>query len=271
MRKFLIPLLLASALAPAAAFAEDGGLARGLRAQAERSNRDNSDNRPQRVERTQRSERSDRPARVERPQRVERADRPARIERDYGSSGDRRVERRVERPAVEPVREVRPVESVRRADRRSRTNDNLADGFRSAVRDQRDLPGYDRDRVVRRDYDPSDDRDGWRDRDGRRWRWSGDWRHDRRYDWRDYRNSHRSYYRMPRYYSPYRNHRYTRFSIGFSLGSLFYSSRYWINDPWQYRLPPAYDGYRWVRYYNDAILVDTYSGQVVDVIYDFFW
>ncbi|MBU0863990.1 MAG: RcnB family protein [Alphaproteobacteria bacterium] len=76
---------------------------------------------------------------------------------------------------------------------------------------------------------------------------------------------------MPAYYSPYRNHRYTRFSIGFSLGSLFYSSRYWINDPWQYRLPPAYDGYRWVRYYNDAILVDTYSGQVVDVIHDFFW
>ncbi|WP_409574764.1 RcnB family protein [Sphingopyxis sp. PET50] len=33
----------------------------------------------------------------------------------------------------------------------------------------------------------------------------------------------------------------------------------------------AYGGYRWVRYYNDALLVDTYSGEVVDVIYDFFW
>lgn len=270
MRKFLIPLLLASALAPAAAFAEDGGLARGLRAQAERSNRDNSDNRPQRVERTQRSERSDRPARVERPQRVERADRPARIERDYGSSGDRRVERRVERPAVEPVREVRPVESVRRADRRSRTNDNLADGFRSAVRDQRDLPGYDRDRVVRRDYDPSDDRDGWRDRDGRRWRWSGDWRHDRRYDWYNYRHRYGSLFRLGRYHDPY-GWGYRRFSIGFNLWPSYYGSNYWLDDPWQYRLPPAYGPYRWVRYYDDALLVNIYTGQVVDVIHNFFW
>src|SRR3546814_5391454 len=89
---------------------------------------------------------------------------------------------------------------------------------------------------------------------------------DLRYDWRDYRQAHRSYYRMPRYYSPYRNHRYTRFSIGFTLGSLFYGERYWINDPWYYRLPPASGSYRWVRSYDDALLVDIYSGQVVDEI-----
>ena len=76
---------------------------------------------------------------------------------------------------------------------------------------------------------------------------------------------------MPAYYSPYRNHRYTRFSIGFSLGSLFYSNRYWINDPWQYRLPEVYGPYRWVRYYDDALLVNIYTGEVVDVIYSFFW
>ena len=29
--------------------------------------------------------------------------------------------------------------------------------------------------------------------------------------------------------------------------------------------------YRWVRYYNDALLVDIRSGQVVDVEYDIFW
>ena len=63
----------------------------------------------------------------------------------------------------------------------------------------------------------------------------------------------------------------TRFNIGFSLSSLFYSSRYWINDPGYYRLPPAYGGTRWIRYYNDALLVDTYSGEVIDVINDFFW
>ena len=59
--------------------------------------------------------------------------------------------------------------------------------------------------------------------------------------------------------------------VVFTLGSLFYSQRYWINDPWYYRLPPAYGDYRWVRYYDDALLVDVYSGRVVDVIYDFFW
>jgi Ni/Co efflux regulator RcnB len=76
---------------------------------------------------------------------------------------------------------------------------------------------------------------------------------------------------MPRYYNPYRGYGYTRFSIGFTLGSLFYSPRYWINNPSYYRLPPAYGGYRWIRYYDDALLVDTYTGEVVDVIYDFFW
>ncbi|WP_062770168.1 RcnB family protein [Sphingopyxis terrae] len=91
------------------------------------------------------------------------------------------------------------------------------------------------------------------------------------YLWCSYRDHNRSYYRMPRYYNPYRGRNYTRFSIGFSLGSLFYSQRYWINDPGYYRLPPAYGPYRWVRYYDDALLVNTYTGQVVDVIYDFFW
>ena len=59
--------------------------------------------------------------------------------------------------------------------------------------------------------------------------------------------------------------------IGFTLGNLFYSDRYWLNDPWQYRLPEVYGPYRWVRYYDDVLLVNTYSGEVVDVIYDFFW
>jgi Ni/Co efflux regulator RcnB len=60
-------------------------------------------------------------------------------------------------------------------------------------------------------------------------------------------------------------------SIGLLLGAPFYSSNYWISDPWQYRLPAAYPGTRWVRYYNDVLLVDTYTGEVLDVIHDFFW
>ncbi|WP_313958547.1 RcnB family protein [Novosphingobium sp. 9] len=72
------------------------------------------------------------------------------------------------------------------------------------------------------------------------------------------------------YYAPYRGYSYRRVGIGFSLGALFYGERYWINDPWYYRLPPAYEPYRWVRYYDDVLLVNVYTGDVVDVIYDFF-
>ncbi len=117
-------------------------------------------------------------------------------------------------------------------------------------------------------------RDGYRNgsyRDGDHRSWSRDWRRDNRYDWSNYRRTNRNVYHIGRYYAPYSNYRYNRLSIGFSLNSLFYGSRYWINDPWQYRLPEAYGPYRWVRYYDDALLVDIYSGQVVDVIYDFFW
>jgi hypothetical protein len=116
--------------------------------------------------------------------------------------------------------------------------------------------------------------------DNRRWndnrrgdnrRWDRNWHNNNQYNWRAWRSSNRDLYRWGRYSSPYRDYSYRRLNIGFTIGSLFYSSRYWINDPWQYRLPPAYGAYRWVLYYDDALLVDTYSGEVVDVIYDFFW
>lgn len=144
-------------------------------------------------------------------------------------------------------------------------------------------PTYsDRDR--NRDYRRDDNGNGWSNRDGwnnrNGWnnggrdndrRWSNSWRQDRRYDWSGYRSSNRNHYRLPRYYAPYRGYNYSRLSIGIFLNSGFYGSNYWINDPWSYRLPPAYAGYRWVRYYNDVILVDTYTGEVADVIHNFFW
>jgi Ni/Co efflux regulator RcnB len=103
-------------------------------------------------------------------------------------------------------------------------------------------------------------------------RWDRSWHNDRRYDWRGHRNQYRNLYRAPNYYNPYgRGYGYNRFSIGIYLDSLFYSNRYWINDPWQYRLPQAYGSYRWVRYYDDVLLIDTRTGYVVDVINNFFW
>ncbi len=111
------------------------------------------------------------------------------------------------------------------------------------------------------------DRGDYRDRD----RWDRNWRSDRRYDWRGHRNRYGSSYRPGRYYAPDRYHSYRRFGIGLSIGRSFYSNRYWIADPWQYRLPDARGPYRWVRYYDDVLLVDVRSGYVVDAIYGFFW
>ena len=121
------------------------------------------------------------------------------------------------------------------------------------------------DRRVDRNNDNRLDRSRGNDR------WTNNWRNDRRYDWRSHRHSNSSYYRPGRYYAPYRGHSYSRISIGFSLGSGYYGPRYWINDPWEYRLPAAYGAYRWVRYYDDVLLVDIRNGRVVDVIRDFFW
>lgn len=122
--------------------------------------------------------------------------------------------------------------------------------------------------------------DGWND--GNRWahqnsrdnddrRWDSRWRENNRYNWSSYRSYHPDRYRMKPYYAPYRGYSYRRLDIGFTLNSLFFGQSYWINDPWSYRLPDVYGPYRWVRYYDDALLVNIYDGQVVDVIHDFFW
>lgn len=102
--------------------------------------------------------------------------------------------------------------------------------------------------------------------------WSQDWRRDDRFDWRRYRYQNRSAYRLPRYYAPRGyDYGYRRFGIGASLSALLFGQNYWINDPFAYRLPPAYGPYRWVRYYDDVLLVDVRSGRVIDVEYDIFW
>jgi Nickel/cobalt transporter regulator len=125
----------------------------------------------------------------------------------------------------------------------------------------------------RRDNDRHDDNrwgsnNGWNNNQS----WNRGWRSDQRYNWQGYRNQYRNYYQQPRYYNPYGySYGYERFGIGIYLDNLFFSSRYWISDPWQYRLPSAPYGYRWVRYYDDVLLVNTRSGYVVDVIYSFFY
>ena len=138
-------------------------------------------------------------------------------------------------------------------------------GWNNDSRYRTDNRGWDDDRNWGRDWNGNR---GW---EGNR-SWNRDWRRDQRYDWQRYRYANRSLYRARPYYAPYGwSYGYRRFSIGFSLSSVLFNQRYWIDDPYAYRLPAAYEPYRWVRYYDDVLLVDLRSGQVVDVIHDFFW
>lgn len=146
----------------------------------------------------------------------------------------------------------------------------------------RDGRGFDRDGRDGRDGRFRDGRDNrnFRDRNGgfdrrdngNRGTWNRGWRNNNQYNWQYFRNSNRNAFHLPRYYAPYGwNYGYRRFGIGFSLSSILFSQNYWISDPDYYRLPPAYYPYRWVRYYNDALLVDIETGEVVDTVYDIFW
>lgn len=89
-------------------------------------------------------------------------------------------------------------------------------------------------------------------------------------DWRDYRKSHRQVFQRGTYNAP-RGMRYRPVSAGFTFQRAFYSNRYQLNDYRSYRLPnPGYN-HRWVRYGNDAVLVDTRTGRALRVINGFFW
>ena len=94
---------------------------------------------------------------------------------------------------------------------------------------------------------------------------------DRRWgrnDWRGYRHSNRHIYRRGYWHAPFA---YRVFRPGLTIGLGYYGSRYYINDPWRYRLPHAGYGLRWVRHYDDVLLVDVRRGIVVDVIRNFYW
>lgn len=95
-----------------------------------------------------------------------------------------------------------------------------------------------------------------------------DYRQDRRDDWRSYRQSNRALYQRGAWRAPFR---YQTFRPGVRIGQPYYSQRYWISDPYRYRLPRAVGYQRWVRHYNDVLLIDTRRGVVVDSIRSFYY
>lgn len=254
MRKALfLGLLAATTLAaPVAAVAQDGGGRNRAERQQQRAERQQQRQQQQAERREQRQERQ-----VVRPQTIERQQRAV----SGGSSG----------PWVgnpnDPARA-----RYERLERQNAREYGTREQYRDVVQRQRE-ERVDR-REDRRDWrqDRREDRRDWRqDRRQDRRAWNRDWRRDQRYDWRRFRDTNRFVFHIGPYYAPYRGYGYSRFSVGMILDQLFWGRNYWIADPWTYRLPPAGPGYQWVRYYNDVLLVDTWTGRVVDVIYDFFW
>lgn len=101
-------------------------------------------------------------------------------------------------------------------------------------------------------------------------RWRDEWRRDKRHDWRRHRDRNRWLFRFGYYHDPF-GYGYRRPAIGWRLWPGYYRDPYWLRDPWTYRLPLVSYPYRWVRYWDDAVLVDVRTGRVLDVIHDFFW
>ena len=64
---------------------------------------------------------------------------------------------------------------------------------------------------------------------------------------------------------------YRRWTYGMILPALFWTRNFWIDSWWEFDLPIPPYGYRWVRVDNDALLINTATGEVLQVQYDAFY
>ncbi|MBN8809298.1 MAG: RcnB family protein [Sphingomonas sp.] len=126
-----------------------------------------------------------------------------------------------------------------------------AQSYGDIQRDRRDI------RQDRRDL--REDQRDYRQDMNRRW---GD------NDWRGWRDQNRGLYARGNWRAPFR---YYAFRPGVRIAPVYYGGAYVVADPWRYRLPPAGYGQRWVRHYDDLLLVDMRRGIVVRVINHFYW
>lgn len=153
-----------------------------------------------------------------------------------------------------------------RDDRRGGRHDQHS-GWNNGLPDANRHTRHDWGRDDRRHDGWRDDRrHGWRDGHGRHW---NSWRdHGWRQSWRHGWNGHR--WRAPsRYYYP-RGYSYRSWTIGYRLPNVYYAPSYYID--WRYyglASPPW--GCHWVRIDRDVLLVDIATGEVVDILYGFFY
>jgi len=95
---------------------------------------------------------------------------------------------------------------------------------------------------------------------------------DQRRDVRDakqeYREDVRNYNRAhPWRAAPFR---YQRFTVGARIQPAYFGRNYVVNDYRQFRWTTPGANQRWVRHYDDALLVNVRTGRVVKVVYSAF-
>jgi Ni/Co efflux regulator RcnB len=76
---------------------------------------------------------------------------------------------------------------------------------------------------------------------------------------------HAGVYRAPAGYH------YQRWSYGAFLPAIYWGRDFWITDFLAFGLFAPPDGYIWVRYGPDALLIDQYTGEIIQVDYGVFY
>ncbi len=162
-------------------------------------------------------------------------------------------------PAVAPVAQPTPrnVERQRANSRREQNAERANDrrrGRNDQVEDRRE-----RNRAVRNDdrrnYHPTVRNDDRRRADVRRYH-------------RRFQAPHR--FRVGSYRQPY-GYSYRRWNYGQHLPRHYYVRNFWLTNLLVYGLFSPPPGYIWVRYGPDALLIDQYTGEIVQVQYDMFY
>jgi Ni/Co efflux regulator RcnB len=93
---------------------------------------------------------------------------------------------------------------------------------------------------------------------------------------RNFNSYHRNFTSAHRYHGRHAYHRprgwYAhRWTFGERLPPAFFVRDYWINDYFDFGLVPPPFGAVWVRYGDDALLIDETTGEVIQVVYNVFF
>ena len=94
-------------------------------------------------------------------------------------------------------------------------------------------------------------------------------------DFSQARNYHQNFNAGRRFhgpaYRPPQGYYARRWTWGMTLPSMFWARQYWLMDYAAYDLPPPPYGAVWVRVGSDALLIDQYSGSIIEVDYGVFY